>query len=34
VPLLVVVKVFCDHFDGLQHLGNFLSAQQIAEEEE
>jgi predicted PurR-regulated permease PerM len=34
VPLLVVVKVFCDHFDGLQNLGNFLSAQQIAEEEE
>jgi predicted PurR-regulated permease PerM len=34
VPLLVVVKVFCDHFDGLEHLGNFLSAQQIAEEEE
>jgi predicted PurR-regulated permease PerM len=35
VPLLVVVKVFCDHFDGLQHLGNFLSAQQqLAEEEE
>jgi predicted PurR-regulated permease PerM len=35
VPLLVVVKVFCDHFDGLQHLGNFLSAQQqFAEEEE
>ena len=35
VPLLVVIKVFCDHFDGLQHLGNFLSAQQqIVEEEE
>lgn len=34
VPLLVVIKVFCDHFDGLQHLGNFLSAQQHAEEEE
>jgi predicted PurR-regulated permease PerM len=34
VPLLVVVKVFCDHFDGLQHLGNFLSAQQAAEEDE
>lgn len=34
VPLLVVIKVFCDHFEGLQHLGNFLSAQQIAEEEE
>ena len=31
VPLLVVVKVFCDHFDSLQHVGNFLSAQQTAE---
>jgi hypothetical protein len=30
----VVVKVFCDHFDGLQHLGNFLSAQQAAEEDD
>jgi predicted PurR-regulated permease PerM len=28
VPLLVVVKVFCDHFEGLQNFGNFLSAQQ------
>ncbi|WFP76919.1 AI-2E family transporter [Mesorhizobium sp. WSM4906] len=28
VPLLVVVKVFCDHFDGLSHVGNFLAAQQ------
>lgn len=28
VPLLVVVKVFCDHFDGLRHVGNFLAAQQ------
>ncbi|MER9602871.1 AI-2E family transporter [Mesorhizobium sp. M0239] len=27
VPLLVVIKVFCDHFDGLSHVGNFLSAQ-------
>jgi predicted PurR-regulated permease PerM len=35
VPLLVVIKVFCDHFERLQHLGNFLSAQhQLAEEEE
>ena len=24
VPLLVVIKVFCDHFDGLRHVGNFL----------
>jgi predicted PurR-regulated permease PerM len=30
VPLLVVVKVFCDHFEGLSHVGNFLSAQQTA----
>jgi predicted PurR-regulated permease PerM len=28
VPLLVIIKVFCDHFDGLSHIGNFLSAQQ------
>lgn len=28
VPLLVVVKVFCDHFDSLRHVGNFLAAQQ------
>ncbi|HEY4192893.1 MAG TPA: AI-2E family transporter [Mesorhizobium sp.] len=36
VPLLVVVKVFCDHFDGLRHVGNFLSAQQalVIEEED
>jgi predicted PurR-regulated permease PerM len=36
VPLLVVVKVFCDHFDGLSHVGNFLAAQQtvVVEEEE
>lgn len=27
VPLLVVVKVFCDHFDGLRSLGEFLSGQ-------
>ncbi|MGP2490798.1 AI-2E family transporter [Mesorhizobium sp. PUT5] len=32
VPLLVVIKVFCDHFDGLAHVGNFLSAQQSSEE--
>ncbi|MBZ9807075.1 AI-2E family transporter [Mesorhizobium sp. BR1-1-9] len=30
VPLLVVVKVFCDHFDGLSHVGNFLAAQHLA----
>ena len=35
VPLLVIVKVFCDHFDGLANIGNFLSAQQsMADEEE
>lgn len=28
VPILVVVKVICDHFDPLQAIGNFLSAQQ------
>lgn len=28
VPLLVVIKVFCDHFEELQSFGNFLSAQQ------
>jgi predicted PurR-regulated permease PerM len=34
VPLLVVIKVFCDHFDGLRHVGNFLSAQHVVEPEE
>ncbi|WP_011581410.1 MULTISPECIES: AI-2E family transporter [Chelativorans] len=35
VPLLVVVKVFCDHFDGLRHVGNFLAAQgQVVVEED
>lgn len=34
VPLLVVIKVFCDHFDSLRHVGNFLAAQQTAEPEE
>ena len=28
VPLLVIIKVFCDHFDGWQSFGNFLAAQQ------
>lgn len=28
VPLLVVIKVFCDHFEELQAFGNFLAAQQ------
>ncbi len=31
VPLLVVVKVFCDHFDGLRYVGNFLAAHQAIE---
>ncbi|MEI9423703.1 AI-2E family transporter [Mesorhizobium sp. Cs1299R1N1] len=30
VPLLVVVKVFCDHFKSLSHVGNFLAAQHTA----
>lgn len=34
VPLLVVVKVICDHFESLEHFGNFLSAQHVSEEEE
>jgi predicted PurR-regulated permease PerM len=34
VPILVVVKVFCDHFDSLRHVGNFLAAQQTVEEPE
>ncbi|RWE67579.1 AI-2E family transporter [Mesorhizobium sp.] len=34
VPLLVVIKVFCDHFDGLSHVGNFLAAQHTAVEDE
>ncbi|MCO6391461.1 AI-2E family transporter [Aliihoeflea aestuarii] len=34
VPLLVIIKVFCDHFDSLSHVGNFLSAQQSVEEAE
>jgi predicted PurR-regulated permease PerM len=28
VPILVVIKVVCDHFDPLQAFGNLLSAQQ------
>ncbi|WP_442580387.1 AI-2E family transporter [Mesorhizobium sp. ASY16-5R] len=31
VPILVVIKVFCDHFDSLRHVGNFLAAQQTIE---
>ncbi len=32
VPLLVVIKVFCDHFERLQPVGNFLAAHQTVEE--
>jgi predicted PurR-regulated permease PerM len=31
VPLLVVVKVFCDHFDGLGKFGEFLSGEPAVE---
>lgn len=31
VPLLVVVKVFCDHFDGLGKFGEFLSGEATEE---
>lgn len=34
VPLLVVIKVFCDHFENLRHIGNFLAAQQSADDAE
>ena len=34
VPILVVIKVFCDHFESLRHVGNFLAAQQTMEEPE
>lgn len=34
VPLLVVIKVFCDHFDGLSYVGNFLAAQHTGVEDE
>lgn len=27
VPLLVIFKVFCDHFESWKHVGNFLSAE-------
>ena len=33
VPLLVVIKVFCDPFDSWRHVGNFLAAQQVIEPE-
>jgi len=31
VPLLVVVKVFCDHFEGLRNFGEFLSGEPTPE---
>lgn len=34
VPILVVIKVVCDHFDPLQAFGNFLSAQQDSSRQE
>jgi len=34
VPLLVIFKVFCDHFDSWRHVGNFLAAHQVPEQAE
>jgi predicted PurR-regulated permease PerM len=34
VPILVVIKVICDHFEPLQAFGNFLSAQQTINKSE
>ena len=34
VPLLVVIKVFCDHFDRLAKLGEFLSGEPAPEPED
>ncbi|MBL8582251.1 MAG: AI-2E family transporter, partial [Rhizobiaceae bacterium] len=34
VPLLVIIKVFCDHFEGLRSVGNFLAAQQTMDPEQ
>ncbi len=28
VPILVIIKVFCDHFESWRHVGNFLAAQE------
>ena len=33
VPLLVAVKVFCDHFDGLTSFGEFLSGRPVVPDE-
>jgi predicted PurR-regulated permease PerM len=32
VPLLVTIKVFCEHIDGLSGLGEFIAARQIEKE--
>ncbi len=34
VPLLVIIKVFCDHFESWRHVGNFLAAQEVVEPDE
>ena len=34
VPLLVVIKVFCDHFEGLSKFGEFLSGETPPESED
>ncbi|MEO3384803.1 AI-2E family transporter [Mesorhizobium sp. CAU 1741] len=34
VPILVVIKVFCDHFERLQPVGNFLAAHQTFDDSE
>lgn len=34
VPLLVIFKVFCDHFESWSNIGNFLSAHQASEQAE
>ncbi len=31
VPILVIAKVFCDNFEGLSSIGNFLGAQDVRE---
>jgi predicted PurR-regulated permease PerM len=33
VPLLVIIKVFCDHFEQLANIGNFLAAQHTIDRE-
>lgn len=34
VPILVVIKVFCDHFESLEATGNFLAAAQTIDRDE